>query len=363
MDYTKFYTPHKIADILIKQIEGGSFEKVIDICCGSCNLLFAAKKRWKQLQMTGVDVIKNTNPDVEFYCDDGRNFALKSKRLYPLVLANPPFAYLKKKHEFPSLYYEWLGNYCSSRLEIEMLFANLHLLSDNGVLMIIMPSTFVESQTNRKIRKLLAKSLYIQKIVSLPLETFKKSNIKSYALFIKKLKPKRTVTRFYSIKLKLNEYSISKSEIIPQEFIRNGKWDTLEEIIPSIKLDIKRGNISSNMFSIKGYSVLHTAKKQANWVPTVRSTSFIPENAVYAEEGDIIVSRIGKSVGEWSIHYGERAAISDCLFCIKDNESTIYSNIIESKYNYIIRGVATKYITMKDFTIWYQSLLNHSKIL
>ena len=44
MDYSKFYTPPIIATALINELCISEPHKVIDICCGSCNLLLAAKK-------------------------------------------------------------------------------------------------------------------------------------------------------------------------------------------------------------------------------------------------------------------------------------------------------------------------------
>jgi len=51
------------------------------------------------------------------------------------------------------------------------------------------------------------------------------------------------------------------------------------------------------------------------------------ENLVYAESGDIIVSRIGKSAGQWYIYLGEKILISDCLYRIKDPTGKIPSRL------------------------------------
>ena len=51
MDYSKFYTPPKIANSLIKELSIPEPDKIVDICCGSCNLLIAANNRWTKAKL------------------------------------------------------------------------------------------------------------------------------------------------------------------------------------------------------------------------------------------------------------------------------------------------------------------------
>lgn len=356
LNYKKFYTPPSIAEILIKQIETSTPHTVIDICCGSYNLLYAAKKRWPSIKMVGVDIINHSSNDVECICADGRQFSIEHKEQFPLVLANPPFGFLEKKREYPELFTESMSNYNTNRLENEMLLANLHLLNESGILMIIMPSTFVESQTNKKLRIMLAQKYHIQKIIQLPDKAFGSASIRSYAIIIKKAYAKRIYTRHYSIISDADGLHISKSSIIPQKNIRNGEWGLGIIRNASCNLDMRRGNISSHMFQNDGFPVLHASRAQEDWKPSVRYINEIPKYPVYVEEGDIIVSRIGKSAGQWCIHQGEKCMISDCLYRIKDPDRKILSKLSNKKYSYIIKGVATRYITVKDFKLWLQSL-------
>ena len=53
MDYSKFYTPPEIASLLIEELDVDEPDKIIDICCGSCNLLLAAKARWNKANLYG----------------------------------------------------------------------------------------------------------------------------------------------------------------------------------------------------------------------------------------------------------------------------------------------------------------------
>ena len=87
MDYCKYFTPLEIAERLVNEIEMDTPKRVIDICCGGCNLLLAAKKRWNKAICVGVD-INPLNVSCIDYCFqmDGREYALANHKKFDLVL-------------------------------------------------------------------------------------------------------------------------------------------------------------------------------------------------------------------------------------------------------------------------------------
>lgn len=357
MNYSKFFTPPIIADLLISQLEIQEPFSVIDICCGSCNLLFAAKKKWKMVRLFGVDIEQHTPDCVDFIQMDGRKYSIDHEKQFSLVLANPPFDSVSEKGQFIELYNDISMNVASSRLEIEMLFANLRLLTRNGTLLIIMPSTFINSEKNIKYRKYLAHNYFVHKIIHLPEETFGSTKINSYALIISNKLYLQKNSNYYSVYYHNKEYIISQPISIEQSRIENGEWDiNAFSCSPQYKLNIKRGNISSHSFRNEGEPVLHTSKASSNWQPSVRYTSYNNPKAVFANNDDIIVSRIGKSAGQWCKYSGEKIMISDCLFRIIDPEGEIARRLDGKLYSQPLKGVATRYITINDFTSWYDSL-------
>ena len=365
MDYSRYYTPPAIADLLVRQICTKTPLSIIDICCGSCNLLNAAKKRWNNATLFGVDIIKHTMPNVTVFESDGRKYAIDNAGQYSLVLANPPFDSVKKKREYKALFSEMENinlKYETSRLENEMLLANLKLLDKNGTLLIIMPSTFVESEKNKSMRIYLANYYYVNKIIKLPKETFGAANISTYALIVKKSKPKKRMVSLIDIKMLNGVYHVSKTVKLYQENLSKGNWYLNGcYTLKNNKCDIKRGNISSQLFSKHGIPVLHTAKAQNQWRPSIRYTRIKQKSEVYAEHGDIVISRIGKSAGQWYIHDGDQTLISDCLYRLKDPDGIIAKNLKGKKYGFSTKGVATQYITMSDFLSWYQSIIDFDK--
>jgi type I restriction-modification system DNA methylase subunit len=351
LNYTKYYTPKNIAELLVNLIDIKIPKKAIDICCGSCNLLNALRKRYSNVKLIGVDIIPQNNKNVKCIHSDGREYAISQKEKYKLVLANPPFSYLNTKDEYLSLYKGIFSSYHTSRLENEMLLANLYLLKKNGLLIIILPNTFVEAENNNEIRILLAKNFNIKKIIKLPNNTFGSTGIKSYALFISKKNVNHKITKFYEIIASDDILSLSNGKIIKQENMCKGQWFySAKKDYPGVNL--KRGNISSQMFTNDGLLVLHTSRSNENWTPSERFIEKKPKNPVFVEKGDILISRVGKSAGQWTIYDGHKTLISDCLFCLKDPCGIIYEKIKGRKYNNIIRGVAVQYITQNDFISW-----------
>lgn len=356
MDYSKYYTPLSIAELLIKQLNIGTPEKIVDICCGSCNLLNAAKQRWRKATLYGADIANHNVSDVVFENIDGREYALNHQKEFPLVLANPPFDYLETKNEFPQLFQAPFDAYNSSRLEIEMLIANLLMLQDGGTLLIIMPSSFVEGETHNSAREIIAKNYQVQRVVELDECTFGASHIHSYALIIKNKICKRYTCELMFAEKQSQNFTLRSIKKMTSSDLIKGLWTGKSVTKQGISLDIKRGNVSSASFQEKGQPILHTSKLSDSWAPSIRH---IDENFVanaYAETGDIVVSRIGKSAGQWCVHSGEEIPISDCLYRIKDPKGKIYKKIKGKVYDKKLRGVATQYITMHDFESWINSL-------
>ena len=357
MDNSKFYTPPIIATLLINELNGSAPDTIIDICCGSCNLLYAAGKRWPNAKLYGVDIVKHDTPSVYFTQMDGREFTVMHSRKYELVLANPPFGFMEKEREFPNLYAGVFSGLQTKRLENEMFLANLHLMQENGMLLIIVPSTFVEGISHKAIRKIIGKNYFVKSIIKLPKDTFGASYIKSYALIIKHRKNKQQVTSLYSI-ISANHkgYKFTAPKNVSEEKMMDGEWLGREQFFPDVDLRLRRGNISSQSFVSSGIPVLHTAKPEQNWIPSTRYIESTTKSLVYAEYGDIIISRVGKSAGQWCQYKGDRRAISDCLYVLKDTDGSIIKRIRGKKYSLALKGVSTPYITMEDFAFWYCSL-------
>ena len=195
MSNYNFYTPIELADLLLKLIpQKNSISSIIDICCGSWNLLAAAKKCYPNSKIIGVDIDPNANnhciEGATFVCADGRLFANrqeKTKQTYDLILSNPPFGYLPKEKKK----YKKAENVLtiSKRYEAELLWSNLKLMHNNSFLIIILPSTYMDGTSYIEYRKWLACNYTIHAIVKLPSNTFEKATLNTIAIILQKAKP------------------------------------------------------------------------------------------------------------------------------------------------------------------------------
>ena len=356
MDYSKYYTPISIAQLLVEYLQISAPAKIVDICCGSCNLLMAAKRRWRNAILYGSDIAEQSTDDVIFEKIDGREYALNHKKEFSLVLANPPFDYLEKKNEYPQLFQAPFENYSSFRLEVEMLISNLIMLKDGGTLLIIMPSSFVEGEVYSTIRQILSKNYQIKAIIELDKNTFGSSQLHSHAIIIKNKLCKNYTCNLLCAKKHGEIFDLEFVKTVSAHYLRKGRWDGSAHENCNLLLDIKRGNISSADFIKVGQPVLHTSKYDDNWYPAMRYVENGILSNAYAETGDIIVSRIGKSAGQWCLYSGPRIPISDCLYRIKDPDGTLYKKIKGKSFDRKLRGVATPYITISDFKNWINSI-------
>ncbi len=358
----KFYTPPLLAECLVKHLPKQKYNNVIDICCGSWNLLKAAQKVYRNSNYTGVDVDidagNNRLKEARFICLDGREFATRERKKYDLILSNPPYGYLEENDR----YYRdssktVLKELISKRYENEMMQANLILSKKNGVLLFILPSTFFEGDTFLSIRKSLCRNYTIESIVKLPLETFGSSRISSYALIIRNIGKQCKRVSLKEAVNENNKWRINHCKYIPISSMMKGYWIFKDlEKKNHDDIEIFRGNISTANMSNTGRKVFHNSSKIINgeWHPSVRYCDDDDKlrKAKKVRPGDIIVNRVGRYARYWYI-CKEEAYVSDCLIVIKrDKKTSVYDslmdNTIEGQLNISKKGVATRYITIKD---------------
>lgn len=366
MSEYNYYTPIELAVLLLELIpQEASISSIIDICCGSWNLLAAAKRSYPESEITGVDIDPVSHvhciPGATFVCDDGRAFANrqeKFKQTYDLVLSNPPFGPLSKKEKK----YRKAGNVLttSKRYEAEMLWANLKLMHTGSFLIIILPSTYMDGSSYIEYRKWLAHNYNMHAIVKLPSNTFEKAKLNTVAIILQKTEPcashmHNTVTSVYEAHYD-SKWSIKPSFSIKPRRILDGIWDSNSyTLVEDQHLQIYRGSISSKYFSKTGDAILHCSSTFINgeWRPGVRYCVGInTSQKKHLHHGDIVINRIGRCAGYWSIYTGTQKLISDCLIVIKEPSfatvETLKKHSEQGKLQIPLRGVSTPYITIDD---------------
>lgn len=374
----KFYTPTAVAKCLMSIIPLKEVTSAIDICCGSWNLLQAVHNRWKSAQLVGVDLDtsaeRNLIGGAHFILGDGRTFAYNyvSQRKFDLVVGNPPFGRLSTDKQYNKIFDLSSSNIrglAKGRIETEMLIANASLVRDGGYLLIVMPSSVIEAESFQSVRKYLLTEFKVEYIIKLPDNTFGTSAIRSYALILKKCK--HCSISYKVISAKIDWISNKKMRLSTKKNINSKELSKMWCL--SLKLgaqkcsdhQIFRGVINSSYFSKDGIPVLHIAAPKLNgtqWVPGIRkfSSAKLQDNIPFAESGDIIIGRVGRSAGFWCKYSGPKLVISDCLIVVRSSDPDKTVRLLQKvsegqRLTSILRGVTTSYLTQKDIASFIQN--------
>lgn len=365
-DYS-YFTPKKLAEEILKTIDKKLFMNVIDISCGSWNLLEPARRILGCREIVGVDIDAEMSQyridDGLFLNLDGRIFAQQvcNHEKYDLVVSNPPFGRLKDAERIMRLYAmtsisadKEMIDVMTKRYESEMIVANYLLLKKNGVMVIILPRTVFVGDSYRKMRKFLSSRLYVKSIIELPNGTFKNAELSTVA-FVFENRSCKDATILCRAECD-DCWKIVKTGEVAYDVIASGIWDGRKEKKAS-HIDLFRGIIGSQRFETGGkYKVLHSSSKFENgrWFPSIRYSNCHVKNKQISK-GDIIVNRVGKNAGCWTISEYDDCEVSDCIIVIKKPSEKILAALERYSENGRLciekRGVASKYITQSDLHI------------
>lgn len=361
----KFYTPPELSECLMTLLPQRKYGNIIDICCGSWNLLEAARKRFGSANYVGVDIDdeaqNNCFAQAVFQCKDGRIFAMEEKERYDLILSNPPFGYLKEEERAfadEATKAKCIRGLCNKRYENEMMQANLFLAKESGVMLFILPKTFFEGDSYQSVRQELCRRYTVLSVIELPIETFGSSRISTNALIMANIGKQKQQARLQKITRKREKWEAEEIAEIAVDRLLEGTWiRARNKQKTENRIYVFRGTITSSQFnkSGKGIEIYHNSSiiKNGIWQPSVRycNEKYLDKSHT-AMPGDIIVNRVGKSAGYWCLN--KRAGIvSDCLLVVRasgDKEicNRLLRNSIEGRINIAVRGVTTKYITKRD---------------
>lgn len=363
-----FYTPAKLVEQMIALIpDETAVTYIADICCGTWNMLNAAKSRYPSAFLVGVDIDKRAETyctfNSEFFLADGRTFSKAypaHHRKFDLLLSNPPFGALALADKAYSGENVMVS---TKRIECEMIYANYSILADMGWLIVLLPSTYYDGKTYLRHRVWLADHFLVHAVIKLPDNTFR-SNLNTIGLLLQKKSAKSMTSicaNIYSAQHnESGEWQLHLRETILPERVAVGAWaDNLLEMSPSIKkapIIIYRGNISSKFFVARnGARILHCSSiiNNGQWQCGERLFQKpAGKDLKFAEPGDIIINRIGKYAGYWNIYNGDRVPVSDCIIVVKSPGQEIV-NAFRAKSNggrlqIPCHGIACQYVTIDD---------------
>jgi SAM-dependent methyltransferase/signal transduction histidine kinase len=305
-----FYTPDKICELIESIARIYNPQNVIDICCGTGNLL----SYFDDLQIVkGIDINPESislaqviNPNISFLQADTLEYNFGDIK-YDLVLGSLPFG-IKLLNQMP--------------LEALLINKGLELLSKNGTAIFVVPEVLLFGEKYRSLRAYLVEKFALDMVVSLPIGIFNKieskintsifnvyTGIKTSLLIIRNEKPNTqifmpvfegdTAAIAYEFKHHQGELYIETSKIndrLDRNFYLS--MQSIEEHLEkykTVKLSDIATIISGERFqpddfqSSGKYLVFNRKDKEGNnFVNTVKNDKCI------LRENDIVVGLIGK---------------------------------------------------------------------
>ncbi|NQX63547.1 N-6 DNA methylase [Paenibacillus qinlingensis] len=373
-DFSKYYTPKKLAEFLVNECGVIEPASIVDICAGSWNLLDAASAKWNETECIGIDFdIRSSRSlimDGRFYSYD----CFKNDKRFDLVLANPPFQYEKVSKQLLEVIKESINfnfsGHIYTRIESTMMLFNALLVGVGGTLASIVPNSIIESQSQKDLRIFLASKFHIQKIIKLPDNVFDRDI--STSIIILKNETREVNTEYYGANSNGGEFQKNSIASLPYEEIISGNWGLIPEgnLQHSSTQNILRNNISSSDLHDKveaSIPVIHSSSFSAtNSINhnKIRYTTKLPAKVHTTKRGDIILIRVGRQSGRFAIitEREEDFITSDCVLIIRNqylelNEDTI-KTLESNSIKKIIKGVSAKYISTADLQKYLQGIVN-----
>lgn len=202
---SEYSTPNNIAELMAEMGKLTNPKSIIDICCGTGNILSFCKYsddlEGVELNIEAANIARINNPKATITVGDVLNKTTDKK--YDLVFGDFPFG-LKIKRGPITSYGESL-----------FIKKGLELLNNEGVLICIVPIGFLYRDNFIDIRKEIIDSYALKLIVNLPAGIFPYTFIRSSILYVQKTSPEEKVYLF--------DYKNNKEEIISNYSKKTGR--------------------------------------------------------------------------------------------------------------------------------------------
>ncbi|EKP0296227.1 N-6 DNA methylase [Aeromonas sp. 102P] len=323
VDLNQYYTSGDTSKLLASMLDLSDVRSCIELSAGEGALIAPIKDKSQNVSFTSVDLdplnIKKLEvkyPEDIHICGDALdpNISVKNAS-FDLAVCNPPFSNgaLDQRaldilgDDFKKFFYK--GK--KIRLEVLFILKNISLLKDNALLAIIVPDLIVSSASLSGFREQLFTSFKLEGVVELEHGVFKKTEAKTYILYIRKTKPHYEYkTAFY---VKYNSCN--------EQYSGTFNISSLYKEDKSKKIDgvtIFRGSTSSKQCRDSNFQFHHTFSEIKDF-----STVIYPHierelvGFKYAITGDILIDRVGRSVGKTVFLNEGKIIISDCIIVIR----------------------------------------------
>lgn len=361
--------PEKTSLLLASILDVSNVESCLELSAGEGALVIPLKKKNGNIKFTMVDIdpinsksLSEKYPSDYHICADALNEGIfLENESFDLAICNPPFSYVVKHQDYDYILSGDFGELFSKttkiRLEFLFILRDLQLLKPNGTLAIIVPDLIFKYESLSEFRRLLFKKFTLTNVVECEYKSFKNAEAKTYILFIKKSK------------------CDDESQYIPMISISGGqrseKIIDMNSITRSVMASsftsdylIFRGTTSSKLCRGTNREFHHDYSSLSDFslVSYVEYSSDIP-SFKYAKKGDVLISRVGRSVGRTVILESSSVIVSDCVIVVRFSDLRLrdkfFSSWEKDKSSWLkvnSKGTCAKNISISSVKLYLSSL-------
>ncbi|MFM8330389.1 MAG: N-6 DNA methylase, partial [Candidatus Methylumidiphilus sp.] len=368
------FTPNKIAELFLEIGKIYAPNTVIDICCGTGNIL----RRFNKKAKTGID-INNNIIQLAQYIDSDANFTVTNtltydfgNAKYDLVVGHLPFNAKTADGKF---------------LETELIQKGLKLLDENGVAIFVVSEMILMGSALAEFRRELLTNFAIDIIISLRAGTFFHTSIKTVMLVIRNGRSKQDIFMpdfdgnpmaiIDDFKMHQGSFYLKPSEIkdrmdrnyylslksIEEKLIGHKliKLAELSEIIRGKALDV-------NSFATNGkYISFNRKDKNGN-----NFIDSIPDDRCLLRQDDIVVSLLGPNNKIYFYNENDGSTVITNNYAIIRSDSNKYiisylkteegQNLLQQQINRHLVGTVMPHLTIASLSNIDIPLLSHEEV-
>jgi type I restriction enzyme M protein len=381
-ELARYYTQDKISQLLINKLENHSPKRILELGIGDGALSLAAYKRWKKAQYFGIDIdedsiasIKSKLPFINIKKINGLDDDLQIKldienSSIDIAICNPPYLKHREKVQDNKLFEVTLLNSCITNkyltTDIIFLAQNLQFLKEGSELGIILPDSILTNQYYAELRKDLLFHHNVKCIIQLPDKVFNKTEARTHILIIQKFCQGTSKIELCNTDhngIITDHIYVERDKLIKRmdysfwkyiNYVEKRKYIILEEIMSSLT----RGNKTKKELQDMNINFFHTTSfsKYDNHITTNSRQIDFKENLTLAENGDILIARVGKRcIGRVAIVTSGCIPVSDCIYRLRvpDNfRELVFESLIsqqgKSWFDAFSHGVCARVISKSD---------------
>ena len=346
-EFEQYFTPNSAASLLVESWSG-QFNNVLDLSMGHGDLLAAVKDKYSKVQCVGVDIDESCISVAEsrfknghFVHMDALNTQELSNELSLLkpfdgIVSNPPFTLIPNSPLLSHLIYKNLGLNIGTRNKIraELVFlAHSIAYSRKGsTVSTILPLSFMKGASHKDLRSQLLKNHLVTHITKLPANTFKGAEVCTYAITFKAFQGQSNSVQLSEIN-QHGEYTsmldVHASDAVVSMDAMYHEWQRgPESKLPKLRdfsATIRMGSIRHNTSKDRGIEAFHTTDFSSfpsgdvlfhDW----SNDAVAIKNLVTAQEGDILVPRVGRNLNKGAIVVAGQAPITESVIKIQTSK-------------------------------------------